>query len=195
MKGRILDFSIQTNSGLISGEDEKRYTFFGSEWKENSTPQRGVQVDFDLNEAGQAIGVYKALAQQAAPVNFNIEDKEENQYQFFDWFIKCIKNYVNFSGRARRKEYWFFRLTIFLLTMAILLVESVLGSDGIFLGLFLLATFLPDLSVSVRRLHDVGRSGWWLLMLFIPIIGAILLLIWFVTEGQKNENLYGSSPK
>lgn len=195
MKGKILDFSIQTNSGLIAGEDEKRYTFFGSEWKENTPPQRGVCVDFDLNHAGQAIGVYKALAQQAVPVSFNVEDTEESQYQFFDWFIKCIKNYVNFSGRARRKEYWFFRLTIFLLTLAIVFVESALGTDGIFLGLFLLATFLPDLAVTVRRLHDVGRSGWWLSIVFVPIIGAILILIWFVTEGQKNENLYGSSPK
>ena len=195
MKGKILDFSIQTNSGLIAGEDEKRYTLFGSEWKENTPPQRGVYVDFDLNQVGQAIGVYKALAQQAVPVSFNVEDTEESQYQFFDWFIKCIKNYVNFSGRARRKEYWFFRLTIFLLTLAIVFVESALGTDGIFLGLFLLATFLPDLAVTVRRLHDVGRSGWWLSSVFVPIIGAILILIWFVTEGQKNENLYGSSPK
>lgn len=195
MKGKILDFSIQTNSGLIAGEDEKRYTFFGSEWKENTPPQRGVYADFDLNQVGQAIGVYKALAQQAVPVSFNVEDTEESQYQFFDWFIKCIKNYVNFSGRARRKEYWFFRLTIFLLTLAIVFVESALGTDGIFLGLFLLATFLPDLAVTVRRLHDVGRSGWWLSIVFVPIIGAILILIWFVTEGQKNENLYGSSPK
>ena len=61
MKGTILDFSIQTNSGIISGDDQNRYTFLGNEWKDSSAPQRGTKVDFDLNEQGQATGVYKAL--------------------------------------------------------------------------------------------------------------------------------------
>ena len=112
MKGTILDFSIQTNTGIISGDDQNRYTFLGSEWKDASSPQRGVKVDFDLNATGQAIGVYKALGSSTntGVADLVKTDQSEEKYSGFHWFVKCLKNYVNFNGRARRKEFWFFNL-------------------------------------------------------------------------------------
>lgn len=196
MKGTILDFSIQTNNGIISGDDQKRYTFFGNEWKENTSPQRGLKVDFDLNEQGFAIGIYKALGAFPTIANHpNATEKSEEHYHVFDWFIKCMKNYANFNGRARRKEYWFFRLSIFILVIIASIVDMVLETEVIFTGLVLLATFIPDLAVSSRRLHDTERSGWWFLISLIPIIGIILLVIWFATEGQSENNFYGEPVK
>ena len=106
-----------------------------------------------------------------------------------------MKNYVNFNGRARRKEYWFFRLAVFLLTLAMIIIDTILETEIIFTGLFAIAMLLPDLAVSVRRLHDTERSGWWLLIALVPIIGFIVLMIWFATEGKRYQNLYGESPK
>lgn len=98
MKGTILDFSIQTNTGIISGDDQNRYTFIGSEWKDSSSPQRGTKVDFDLNTTGQAIGVYKALGSSTNThvANLANTDQSEENYSGFHWVIKCFKNYVNF---------------------------------------------------------------------------------------------------
>ena len=196
MKGTILDFSVQTNTGVISGDDSARYHFLGSEWKESTVPQRGMKVDFDLNNLNQAVAIYKALGTNSptSANTFNSEKSEDN-YNLFDWFLKCLKNYTNFSGRARRKEYWFFRLTIFLLVIATSIIDAILGTEVIFTGLFVLATLIPDLAVSIRRLHDTGRSGWWLLISCVPLIGIILLIIWFTKEGESEPNLYGSSPK
>lgn len=197
MKGTVLDFSIQTNSGIISGDDQKRYAFIGSEWKESVTPQRGLKVDFDINQQGQATAIYKALGTTSSPTtaNLNHSDKAEDQYHVFDWFIKCLKNYANFNGRARRKEYWFFRLSIFILVILASIIDIILDTEILFVGLALLATFIPDLAVSVRRLHDTDRSGWWFLVSLIPILGIILLIIWFATEGNNESNLYGEPIK
>ncbi|WP_120430534.1 DUF805 domain-containing protein [Acinetobacter baylyi] len=197
MKGIILDFSIQTNTGIISGDDSVRYHFLGSEWKETIAPQRGTQVDFDLNNEGQVIGVYKALNHSTSSIlnTSPTYEKSEDQYNLFDWFLKCLKNYANFDGRARRKEYWFFRLGMLILVIMASLIDTILETDVIFTGLVLLASLIPDLAVSVRRLHDTGKSGWWFLISLIPIIGMILLIIWFARDGQSEHNQYGKPVK
>ena len=89
MKGTILDFSIQTNTGIISGDDQNRYTFLGSEWKDASSPQRGVKVDFDLNATGQAVGVYKALGSSTntGVADLVNTDQSEEKYSGFHWFV------------------------------------------------------------------------------------------------------------
>ena len=195
MKGVILDFSIQTNSGIISGEDQKRYTFVGNEWKELVNPQRGMQIDFDLSDTGQAIGVYKAVtsssSNQLTDVFSPPKDKTEEQYNPLDWYQKCIKNYVNFKGRARRKEFWFFQMTS---TILILLIALILGTDSFAINLFALLLILPSLAVSARRLHDIGKSGWWYLISFTGI-GIILLIIWWAKEGDTINNQYGEPAK
>ncbi len=119
-----------------------------------------------------------------------------------EWYIKVIKNYSEFEGRARRKEYWMFVLINFLIVMALQAVMIMLGLDsalGSFImglvGLYSLAVFIPSLAVGVRRLHDTGRSGWWLLISFVPIIGFIALIVFLVQNSQPGTNQYGENPK
>ncbi len=196
MKGTILDFSIQNNNGIISGEDQKRYTFTGSEWKDSISPQRGIQVDFDLSEAGQAVGVYKEL-NNSSYSNIHTPshtEKSEEHYNIFDWFIKCLKNYANFNGRARRKEFWFFYLGLVVCNIIAMVLDAVLETEVIFYGITTLALVIPFLAVSARRLHDINRSGWWYLI-SITGIGIILLIIWWAKEGETQSNLYGEPAK
>lgn len=118
-----------------------------------------------------------------------------------EWYVMVWKQYAEFSGRARRKEYWMFTLIHSLILLGVYLVGLLLsvfliGIPLLILGgLYSLAAVIPSLAVSVRRLHDVGKSGWWLLLGFIPIVGAIILLVWHATEGEPAPNLYGPNPK
>lgn len=101
-------------------------------------------------------------------------------------FVTCMKKYAVFSGRATRSEYWWFTLCQVLIVVVMTIVSENLG------GLAMLVLLVPALSVSVRRLHDLGRSGWWLLVGLIPFIGHLVLLFWAVQPGQAGENPYGS---
>ena len=114
------------------------------------------------------------------------------------WFLVALKKYAVFSGRARRKEYWYF--TLFYIAIMVLL--AIVSGDAIsgepkgnmMASLFGLAMFLPSLGVFIRRLHDTDRSGWWILIGFIPVIGALVLLLFTVLPSQPGHNQYGSSP-
>lgn len=101
-----------------------------------------------------------------------------------------FSNYVNFSGRACRSEYWFWSLFIFLAEIVTSFIDMVLGFSAT-TGLFGLATFLPSLAVAIRRLHDLDRSGWWILLALIPVIGWIILIIWDCTKGTEGPNRFG----
>lgn len=111
------------------------------------------------------------------------------------WYISVLKNFGNFNGRARRKEYWMFVLFNFLITLAISLMELALPSMVYLRVIYGLAVIIPGLSLSIRRLHDIGKSGWYNLVAFIPLIGAIWLLILTCTEGDSGSNQYGPNPK
>ena len=106
-----------------------------------------------------------------------------------------LSRYVDFSGRSRRSEYWWFCL-------ANLIISSVLNGLGqniklfsILAGLYALAVLLPSLAVGIRRLHDTGKSGWWLLIACVPIVGSILLIVWMCKDSDPGENQYGPNPK
>ena len=109
-------------------------------------------------------------------------------------YVNVLKNYANFSGRARRREYWMFVL-INLVIAAVLTSISTLAKLPILPALYSLAIFIPGLAVVVRRLHDIGKSGTWFLIIFIPFVGAIWLLVLLVTAGQPQANMYGEDPK
>jgi uncharacterized membrane protein YhaH (DUF805 family) len=111
-----------------------------------------------------------------------------------NWYIKVLKQYVDFSGRAQRMEYWMFVLINFLIAVGLSIIDAVIGL-GFLSPLYLLAVFLPSIAVGVRRLHDTGRSGWWLLMALLPLIGAIVLIIFFIQDSQPGANEYGPNPK
>jgi uncharacterized membrane protein YhaH (DUF805 family) len=104
-----------------------------------------------------------------------------------------FSNYVNFSDRAIRSAYWFWALFT---TIGMLVTGGIDGVDGMTLAypIFGLVTILPSLAVAVRRLHDLDRSGWWLLLALIPLIGSIVLLIWFCTRGTDGSNRFGPDP-
>jgi uncharacterized membrane protein YhaH (DUF805 family) len=113
-----------------------------------------------------------------------------------EWYLKVIKeNYSNFSGRARRKEYWMFALFQIIVLIGAMILDGVFGTAGVVYMIVALAHMIPGLAVSVRRLHDVGKSGWFLLISFVPIIGAIWLLVLACTDGDSGDNTYGESPK
>ncbi len=102
-------------------------------------------------------------------------------------------NYCNFSGRSSRSEYWWFILFNIIVGAAIGIVFSGTFAE-ILSGLETLAFLLPSIGLGVRRLHDIGKSGWWLLLCFIPLIGQIILIIWFCQESQPFDNQYGPVP-
>lgn len=111
-----------------------------------------------------------------------------------EWYKVALQKYAVFDGRARRKEFWFFVLVNFLALIVLEGVDSVLGTY--FLGFaYSLAVLIPSFVVSIRRLHDTGRSGWWLLVGLIPIIGQIVLIIFYVQDSQVGANQYGENPK
>jgi len=121
------------------------------------------------------------------------------------WWKKVVlENYANFKGRARRAEYWYFALgtTIILFVFYIIgfagaaVDSSVLMALGFGLyGITALATLIPSLAVAVRRLHDINKSGWYYLIGLIPLVGGIILLVWFFTDGNRSSNDYGEDPK
>ena len=105
------------------------------------------------------------------------------------WFLLAIKRYAEFSGRSRRSEYWYFLLFVILISIAAAIVDgilaSVIGFGGLLSIVFGLGIIIPSLAVSVRRLHDTGRSGWWLLLNLVPFIGFIIVLVLLAQESKE----------
>ena len=118
-----------------------------------------------------------------------------------EWYLKVVKeNYANFDGRARRKEYWMFVLFNMIFAFIAAILDNMLGTAGpagygVLYGIYVLAVFIPGLAVGVRRLHDVGKSGWMFFVVLIPLIGAIWLLVLALTDSNPGENEYGVNPK
>ena len=117
-----------------------------------------------------------------------------------NWYMQPLKKYAAFTGRARRREYWTFVIVNDIICLILGVIEGLTGitaeSDySVLAVIFSLFVLIPTFAVTVRRLHDTGRSGWWLLIGLIPIIGALVLLIFFVLDSQAGTNEYGPSPK
>ena len=118
-----------------------------------------------------------------------------------DWYLMAWQKYFDFSGRSRRKEYWMFFLFNLGIGIALLGADLLTGSYsksagmGLLGGLYSLATLIPNLSITVRRLHDIGRSGWWFFILLVPLIGVIVLLVFMLLDSKEGSNDYGPNPK
>ncbi len=110
------------------------------------------------------------------------------------YYLNVWKNYVNFNGRARRKEYWMFVLFNLIIACLLLVVSALIGFPLLY-AIYVLAVICPSLAVCVRRLHDIGKSGAWFFVTFVPVIGAIWLLVLLCKDSEPGENLYGSNPK
>lgn len=120
------------------------------------------------------------------------------------WYLRCWKLAFFLNGRARRKEYWTFALINFIIYLLFYILSSSMmykSSDVAFLAtsisyfLYTVATILPGIAVAVRRLHDTGRSGWWYLLIFIPLIGSIWLIVLLCLDSEPGENQWGENPK
>jgi uncharacterized membrane protein YhaH (DUF805 family) len=118
------------------------------------------------------------------------------------WMVTPLRKYAEFGGRARRKEYWWYLLAVGLVTIPLAIGDvMILGFEtyaaygsGPLTGLLGLALFLPSLGVTIRRLHDHDRSGWWILLALLPIVGALVLLFWYASRGTIGANRYGPDP-
>ncbi|WP_433571824.1 DUF805 domain-containing protein [Streptomyces sp. CA-251247] len=111
------------------------------------------------------------------------------------WYLDVLKKYAVFNGRARRQEYWMFMLFSVITSAVLWVLDMVIGTSPVIVAIYFLAVFLPSLGVTIRRLHDTDRSGWWILIYFVPLVGFIVLLVFLVLEGQRHDNSYGPDPK
>jgi uncharacterized membrane protein YhaH (DUF805 family) len=117
------------------------------------------------------------------------------------WYLQVLSKYATFTGPARRREYWVFSLLSIAIMIALLVVDVMLGmmnaeaGIGLLSGLYTLAIFVPSLAVGVRRLHDTGRSGWWMLLLLVPLVGSLWLLVLMLLDGERSPNQFGPDPK
>lgn len=115
------------------------------------------------------------------------------------WYLHVLRNYANFAGRSRRSEYWNFVLWSLIVTLVLAICDVALAkvtgaTVGVFQWAYTVAMFVPSLAVAVRRLHDTNRSGWWILLALVPLVG--LVLIWFLAEDSDTAaNRYGQNPK
>lgn len=121
-----------------------------------------------------------------------------------NWYLEVLKKYAVFNGRARRKELWFFVLFNIIASIILRIVDGVLGISiggqggvegvGILSLIYLLGVIIPSIAVTVRRLHDIDKSGWWFLIVFVPLIGGIVLIIFNVLPGTQGPNRFGEDP-
>ena len=117
------------------------------------------------------------------------------------WYLEALKKYAVFGGRARRMEYWYFVLFNIIVAIVLSLVDRLIGTFfagqniGLLSGLYGLAVLIPSLAVTVRRLHDIDRTGWWILINLIPLVGTIVLLVFALTPGTPGSNRFGPDPK
>lgn len=119
-----------------------------------------------------------------------------------EWMMMPLRRYTDFSGRSRRKEYWMFLLGVIIAALVLGFIEGLIGINAMVAGvygpltvLFLLAIIIPSIAVQVRRFHDQGKSGWFVLLGFIPFVGGIILLVFMCLEGAQGPNEYGPDPK
>ena len=118
-----------------------------------------------------------------------------------NWYLEVLKKYAVFSGRARRKEYWFFVLFNIIIGLALTFIDFSTGlydvesEIGLLSSLYSLTVLVPGIAVTIRRLHDTSRTGWWFLIAFVPIIGVIVLLVFMVFDSTPGDNQYGPNPK
>jgi uncharacterized membrane protein YhaH (DUF805 family) len=117
------------------------------------------------------------------------------------WYLEALKKYAVFGGRSRRREYWYFVLFNIIVGIVLGWIDALLGTRGSYAGagllsgIYGLAVLIPTLAVTVRRLHDIDRTGWWILIGLVPLIGGIVLLVFALLDGTPGDNRYGPNPK
>jgi uncharacterized membrane protein YhaH (DUF805 family)/cold shock CspA family protein len=214
--GEIIYFDSQRGTGFISGADGNRYVFDATDLVADAAVAKGTKVAFEP-EADRARRITPQIRGQAARQPASAEDAATHDVGhiaepavmpgLLSYFRYCVTTgYVRFRGRARRREYWSF---VFVSLIGFAIVGGVgfaagtaLGYNeadeprfaGAFLGVFWLFLFLPSLALLVRRLHDIGLSGWFILLGFVPMVGSLIILVFTLVGSQKHENKWGPVP-
>jgi len=114
-----------------------------------------------------------------------------------NWYLGVLKKYAEFNGRARRMEYWMFALFNFIIAIVLNVLTTIIGEPVLIAipALYSLFVLIPGLAVTIRRLHDTGRSGWWILIVLVPVIGGLVLLVFMFLDSDAGDNEYGPNPK
>jgi len=111
------------------------------------------------------------------------------------WYLQALKKYADFGGRARRSEYWMFILFNIIIFIALFAIEAAAGGPGILAVLYNFGVFIPTLAVTTRRLHDTDRSGWYILITLVPLVGSLVLLFFMCQDSAPGANRFGANPK
>jgi uncharacterized membrane protein YhaH (DUF805 family)/cold shock CspA family protein len=227
MKGEVLHYDDNSGAGYIAGDDGVRYTFTRADLKQLRAIGPGTKVDFDV-DGRNATDIFivdrpePMRAYSGSPGNTQAyQGTVEPELGLFDYFKQCFsKKYASFYGRARRKEYWGFTLFTSLVAVALAAIiglgvamssEALRRGEGLnivaILGIvafavFAIACILPSIAVTVRRFHDIGQSGWIVLLFYVlavvPYLNFVTSIIWLVMlclNTQPQENKYGPPPK
>ncbi|MEO5755810.1 MAG: DUF805 domain-containing protein [Mesorhizobium sp.] len=224
MRGEVLHYDENQGFGFITGADGNRYTFGREDLRRGAAVAKGTAVEFlpgsgqarDIFAIAAQTAAPAVASAPAAPAaaaqtgNFGrfAETSPAEPTDLWGYFWRGLtQNYFNFAGRARRKEYWgyclFWTVALILISIISLFTDNALGflngsegpvvTIGVF-GLFMLATFLPSLGMIVRRIHDIGLSGWLALLLILPTIGSLIILVFALIPTQDRENQWGPVP-
>lgn len=211
MRGEVLHYDDEQGVGFINGADGKRYAFERSDLRRLVPVSKGTQVEFQAEQAAaREIFVVRGTASSAVPSQFGRDAvaAAPESTGLWRYFIRGLTaNYANFSGRARRKEYWGYYLFFMILFMVVgglaVFADAAAGNlDGYQTPyvtiavscLFILATFIPGLAVTVRRQHDIGLSGWFYLLILIPYVGGLIIFVFTLIPSQKHDNKWGPVP-
>ncbi|MBI1398988.1 DUF805 domain-containing protein [Hyphomonas sp.] len=219
MRGEVLKPDDPYGAGVILGEDGRRYYFTAARVHKGEALKAGSRVDFiglgedardiyPLGPPGASVSSPAPASVLSAPINFAPVGPAKGDGMFKYYFRAVTRNYFKFTGRARRAEYFsFLFITLVLLVVLtiadVMLSEAFVGADNynseeyipITSGLLYIYSLIPSMSVTVRRLHDQGMSGWMLLMNFVPYLGGVILFILMFFDSHRNPNKHGPSPK
>ena len=234
MQGKIVSYDHKNNSGCLEASNGEKYIFSGYSWSEQNLPVPNDEVEFTFSRTGSIDGIFyrnKKIYNQevtnphatpkslrlhnnnsTSPVNIeHLKSAEyekyhvENKYGFISWVLKALKNFADFSGRARRKEYWYFYLATIILIQIFRIIIYIISLEYIsyessllllnFITIINLMLLIPSCAVGARRLHDIGRSGWWQLLWFIPVIGWMVILFFLCKNTSPQNNKWGPPAK
>lgn len=195
MKGVILDYSVQENKGVITS-DNGRYYFIGSEWKSTEIPNKGDRVDFEVGEGNNALMVYPDVVTDVVNVySTNPYSMTSIKNDSFSFLVgKAFKDYFNFKDRSRRKEYWYYSIATVIIYIVMYIMDLFVGA-GIMSTLATLFLIIPSLSLSVRRLHDIDMSGWFVLLFLIPLVNLIFSICIGCIDTKPSPNKWGAPAK
>lgn len=219
MRGQVLFYDAANQVGIISGVDENRYSFRLGDLRHPSPPRIGMSVDY-VPTGETARDIFPVPGNGGADYGFAAPASDDTDIGLFGYFCRTItRDYARFSGRARRREYWgfvLFYLIGLLVTslFAFILIGSTLERSGpsttqvffspvgymaaLILALAILAMIIPSLAVTVRRLHDIGQSGWLVLIGIVPVVnlaGGVVLFAMMLLDSQPGTNRHGPPPK